>query len=180
MVETENRQHTDPHASESAGYVGWLVKLEILRSRSQQEERATEVVDASGLGDIGDVLRIIEADFQQITLPLLGKSERLLPCHAYFRLRKVGLRWERWLYEKTGDTSQYRVRVDVGPAAPHEAPSPELEADLIEKESKSTRQIEVRVLSVGSEPISSRTLLGRFHPDHKEPNIFDAIEYAQR
>jgi hypothetical protein len=179
MVESEKSGGADQYTSEAADCVGWLVKLEITRSRARHGDQAAEV-DAAHVGGLEDVMRLIEADFRQLTVPLLGRSERVLPCGAFIRLGKVRRRWESLLYEKTGDTSLFRVRIALEPGASDPDLRPERNADLIDEQSKIEPQIDIQIQNVGSEPVSSRALLGRFHPDHREPNIFDAIEYARR
>lgn len=145
MAEPETSGGTVPDAPESS-YVGWLVKLEIIDSRARGEDQSSEVDNAVDLRGLDDVLRFIEADFRLLTVPLLGKSERVLPSRALFRVGKIFLRWDRLLREKTGGHSFFRVRVRLEPAA----------------------------------SVSSHALLGRFHPDHREPNIFDALEETRR
>lgn len=84
------------------------------------------------------------------------------------------------LFEKTGDTSQFRVcqRLELNDS--NLESKPEQISDLIDEGSKKELQIEVQIQTVGGEPVSSRALLGRFHPDHREPNILDALEDTRR
>lgn len=180
MVEPEKSGGTDQHASEAADYVGWLVRLEITHSHARLEDPAGKVDDAAHLGGLEDVLRLIEADFRQITVPLLGRSERVLPCRAFIRLGQVRQRWECLLYEKTGDTSLFRVRVRIRPKASDPALRPEQNSDVIDEQSKIEPQIDIQIQNVASEPVSSRVLLGRFHPEHREPDLWDSIAYARR
>ena len=179
MVEPEKSGSAEPHASESAGYVGWLVKLDITRSRARHEDPAAEV-NAAHVGGLENVLRLIEADFRQLTVPLLGRSERVLPSRSLFRLRRVLARWRDLLFEKTGDTSLFRVCVRLEPSVSDPDLREKRNSEVIDEQLKIEPQIDIQIQNVGSEPVSSRALLGRFHPDHREPNIFDAIEYARR
>ena len=176
MVEPEKSGDTDPHESESADYVGWLVKLDITDSRARRGDLASEEDDAG----LDEVLRLIEADFNQLTVPILGRSERVLPSRRFFRLRKVLARWNNSLFEKTGDTSLFRVRLRLEPTVSDTDIRPAQTLDLIDDGSKRGPQVEVQIQNAGSEPVSSRALLGRFHPDHREPYIFDALEDARR
>jgi hypothetical protein len=180
MVEPEKSEGADPHARKSAEYVGWLVRLDIIDSRARGEDQSSEVDNAVDLRGLGDVLRLIEAEFLQLTVPLLGKSERVLPSRAFIRLGKICRRWERLLCEKTGDNSLFRVRVRLEPAASDVDTRPDLTSDHKVEELMRRLQVEVQIQNVGDEPLSSRDLLGRFHPDHREPNICDAIEETRR
>jgi hypothetical protein len=179
MVEPEKSGGATQHASEAADYVGWLVRLEITRSRALHEDLATEV-DTAHVAGLEDVLRLIEADFRQLTVPLVGRPERVLPSRRFFRLRRILARWRDLLFEKTGDTSLFRVCVRLEPSASDPDLRPERNSELIDEGSKREPQIDIQIQNVGDEPVSGRILLGRFHPDHREPNIFDAIEYARR
>jgi hypothetical protein len=168
MVEPEKSGEGDQHAIEAADCVGWLVRLEITRSRARHEDPAAEV-DAANVSDLDDVLRLIKGDFRQFTVPLLGRPERVLPARSFFRLRKILARWRDLLGEKTGDTSLFRVSIQFEQSASASESRPERCSELIDEGSTRERQIEVRILNVGGEAVSSRALLGRFHPEHKEP-----------
>jgi hypothetical protein len=174
MVEPDKSGGADRYASEGVDCVGWLVRLDITRLRARHEDPAAEV-DAAHVSGLENVLRLIEADFRQLTVPLLGRSERVLPCGAFIRLGKVRRRWESLLYEKTGDTSLCRVRIRLESSASDPDSKPERHSDLMDEGMKSGL-----LITVEGEAISSKVLLGRFHPDHRDPNISDAIEYARR
>ena len=176
MAEPEKSGAVDQHGSEARDFVGWFVRLEVMHSRTRREDRATEE-DAGGLEDL---LRLIEADFRQLTVPLLGRSERVLPSRTFFRLRRVLARWRDLLFEKTGDASLFRVCLRLGPNALDPDSSPEGNSGLTDDQLKIRPKIDVQIQNAGGEPVSSRALLGRFHPDHREPNIFDAIEETRR
>lgn len=182
MVEPEKSGGVDPDTSESAETVGWLVKLEITRSRARHEDPAAKVDDPADIHGLEHVLSIIKADFRQLTVPLLGRSERVLPSRYAdpFRLRNLRQRWERLLYDKTGDPSLYRVQAWLWSSASDTDLTPERTSDLIDEGSKREPQIDIQIRTLGDGPVCSRDLLGRFHPDHREPNIFDAIDEARR
>jgi hypothetical protein len=176
MVEPEKGVGVDQEATEAADYVGWLVRLDITDSRARRGGLIAEEDDAGLEG----VLRLIEADFKELTVPILGRSERVLPSRSFFRLRKVVARWKNSLFEKTGDTSLFRVRLRLEPAVSDAEISPEQTSDRIAEELKRGQLVEIQIQNVGGEFVSSRALLGRFHPDHQEPNIFDALEDTRR
>ena len=175
MVEPEKSGGADRHASEAADCVGWLVRLDITDSRPRREDTSAEVDDAADLSGLTEVLRVIETDFRQLTVPLLGRSERVLPCRAFFRFGKVHRRWERLLSETTGDTSRFRLHVRLKENASDPDLKQERDSDPVDEGLKSGLRI-----TVEGEAISSKVLLGRFHPDRREPNIFDAIEETRR
>ena len=82
--------------------------------------------------------------------------------------------------EKLGDKFLFRVFARLETSASEPVLEPKRNLDLVDEGSKSGLQIDVRIQNVGPEGISSRALLGRFHPDHKEPNLWDSIDYARR
>ena len=178
MVEPEESGAANQHASETADFVGWFVRLEITCSRARHDDPRAEV--GSHVAGIEDVLRHIEADFRQLTVPLVGRRERVLPSRSSLRCRRVLARWRDLLFQMTGDTSLFHVCERLEPSASDSDLELERNSDLIDEQSKIGPQIEIQIQNVGSKPVSSRALLGRFHPDHREPNIFDAIEYGRR
>jgi hypothetical protein len=180
MVEPEKSGEADQHAIEAADCVGLLVKLDIRRFSAPRGDPGADVDDAAHVGGLEDVLRLVEADFRQLTVPLLGRSERVLPSRSFFRLRRVLARWRDLLFEKTGDASLFRVCVRLEPSASDADLRPERNSDLTDEGPKRGPQIDIQIQNVGGEPVSSRALLGRFHPDHREPTFWDAIDYARR
>jgi hypothetical protein len=176
MVEPEKGVGVDQEATEAADYVGWLVRLDITDSRARRGDLVAEEDDAGLEG----VLRLIEADFKELTVPMLGRSERVLPSRSFFRLRKVVARWKNSLFEKTGDMSLFRVRLRLEPAVPDGEITPQQTLDHIAEELKRGPLVEIQIQNVGGEFVSSRALLGRFHPDHREPNTFNASEDTRR
>ncbi len=176
MAEPDKGVGVDQHASDAPDYVGWLVRLDITDSRARRGDLAAEENDAG----LDEVLRLIEAEFKRLTVPMLGRSERVLPSRRFFRLRKVLERWKNSLFEKTGDTSLFRVRLRLEPTVSDADIRPEQTTDRIAEELKREPLVEIQIQNVGGEPLSGRALLGRFHPDHREPNIFDALEDTRR
>jgi len=152
------------------------VRLDITDSRARRADLAAEEDDAG----LDEVLRLIEADFKQLTVPMLGRSERVLPSRRFFRLRKVLARWKNSLFEKTGDTSLFRVRLRLEPTVSDADIRLEQTSDRISEELKRGPLVEIQIQNVGGEFVSSRALLGRFHPGHREPNIFNASEDTRR
>lgn len=140
MGEREKGVDTDQHAGDATDYIGSLVKLDIADSARQREETSAEVDDAGGPSGLTEVFRVMEADFRRLTVPLLGRSERVLPARSFFRLRKITARWRDLLFEKTGDTSLFRVSVRLEPSTSAPESRPEPNSELINETSKRERE----------------------------------------
>ena len=175
MGEHEKGVGTDPHASDAADYVGWLVRLDITDSRPRRKDTSAAIDEDTETSGLTDELLVIEADFRQLTVPLLGRSQRVLPCRELFRIAKVRQRWERLLSEKLGDTSRFKVCFCLEEKKSDTDLKQERDTDPVDEGMKSGLRI-----SVEGGAVSSKVLLGRFHPDHREPNIFDGIEETRR
>lgn len=99
MVEPEKGVDADRLATEAVDCVGLFVRLEITHARDPRGDLAAKEGDATDIAGLEDVLRLIEADFRQLTVPLAGKvgadpavSEVLPPQKSTCTLEELAVR----------------------------------------------------------------------------------------